>query len=358
MDMKMTMPRRRSGFTLIELLVVIAIIGVLVSLLLPAVQSAREAARRAQCVNNLKQLGLALHNYESTNQVFPAAIHGGMGRVYCNFTGYHSILPFVEQSTLYNAFNFNVSTYSPGVGNYFGWSFAAQSTAMTTQVAVLLCPSNRSETAVGATVSAAYGGWTIDKTTVTDYVFSAGADNYVSPPFLNPARRGISGIDVWSRIAQVRDGLNNTFLMGEAVGGNDANRFVAQGFGPNRVCVPLAQYTEAHNYDNLAFMAYGRRRNWGTEYIVGGLVGKTTDRLGAFYALNDCGYASATDYFDAAPVATSGQTVPNFRSVHPGGANFLFGDGSVRYVKNSINRDAYTALSTMAGGEVVSADAM
>ena len=92
--------RAQHEFTLIELLVVIAIIGVLIALLLPAVQAAREAARRAQCTNNLKQLGLAMHNYESTHGVFPAAFHGGFGNVYGNFTGYSALLPHLEQSAL------------------------------------------------------------------------------------------------------------------------------------------------------------------------------------------------------------------------------------------------------------------
>jgi prepilin-type N-terminal cleavage/methylation domain-containing protein/prepilin-type processing-associated H-X9-DG protein len=341
----------RAAFTLIELLVVIAIIGVLIALLLPAVQSAREAARRAQCVNNLKQLGIAMHNYESSNSVFPAAFHGGAGKVYANFTGYTSLLPYVEQGAVFNAFNFDLSLYAPGFGHYYGWSFHAQSTGHATQVGLFLCPTNRTTGELGMS----YTTWTIPKAAVTDYLFNGGADNYVAAPYLNNRLRGLSGIDVFSRIAEVRDGLSNSFMMGEAVGGNDSNPFIAQGFAANRVCVPREQYSEGRNYDNLMFMAYGRRRNWGTEYIVGGLVAKTTDRLGAFYRLNDCGYASATDHF-APPVATDGQTVPNFRSVHPGGANFLFGDGSVKFIKNSISPEAYMGLSTIAGSEALSAD--
>src|ERR1700710_849842 len=114
--------RERKAFTLIELLVVIAIIAVLIALLLPAVQAAREAARRAQCVNNLKQLGLALHNYEGTHGVFPAAFHGGFGNVYGNFTGYNSLLPYLEQNALFNAFNYDRSIFAAGLGSYYGWS--------------------------------------------------------------------------------------------------------------------------------------------------------------------------------------------------------------------------------------------
>ncbi|WP_152049818.1 DUF1559 domain-containing protein [Tautonia marina] len=347
--------RHRSGFTLIELLVVIAIIGVLIALLLPAVQSAREAARRAQCVNNLKQIGLALHNYESTNQVFPAAMHGGFGRVYGNFTGFHSILPFLEQSALSSAFNFDQGLYAAGIGTYFGWSLPDQTTGIATQVSTFLCPSNRTQGDVGSTFQFGAVSWELSQVAVTDYVFSAGSDNYVSQPFLNRNLRGMSGIDVFTRLSDVRDGTSQTMLMGEAAGGNDANPFVAVGFAENRVCVPLEQFDQAQHFDNVMFMAFGRRRSWGSEYIVGGLMGKTTDRLGTFYGVNDCGYPSTTDHF--APANTlSGQTLPNFRSVHPGGANFLFGDGSVKFIKDTINPLAYTALSTVAAGEVISSD--
>ena len=345
--------RRSRGFTLIELLVVIAIIAVLISLLLPAVQAAREAARRAQCTNNMKQLGLALHNYESSSGIFPAAWHGSVGHVYGNFTGFSSILPQLEQNNIYNAFNFNASVaVGPPYGTYYGWSLAAQSTAHATLISTFLCPSNRAQGQFGMTSS----GWTINTAAVTDYIFNGGADNFVSTPFLNSGSRGFAGIDNFVRLAEVTDGLSQTFAMGEGIGGNDGNPFIAVGFGANRVCTRRDQYADAKNYDNFAFMAYGRRRNWNTDYIVGGIIGKTTDRLGNFYKLNDCGYASSTDYFSGPATADNGQTLPNFRGRHPGGVNFLFGDGSVRFIKNSINPQAYMALSTIAGGEVTSSD--
>jgi len=348
-------PRPRSAFTLIELLVVIAIIGVLIALLLPAVQSAREAARRAQCTNNLKQIGLALHNYHDSFNTFPAAIHGGLGRVYMNFTGFHSLLPYIEQQNVYDAFNFDQSSYSAGLNaHYYGWSKADQTTGFSTQLGLFLCPSNRTIGDVGATFSGE--GWVVDRAAVTDYVFSAGADNYVAKPYLNGRLRGFAGLDVFTRIAEIKDGTSQTFAFGEAVGGNDANPFVAEGFGPDRVCVPLELYERAQHYDNLMFMAYGRRRTWNNEWIVGGILSATTDRLGFFYPMNDCGYESLTDHWSP-PRPTSGQTVPNFRSVHPGGGHFLFADGSVSFIKETIAPETFMGLSTVRGGEVLSSDA-
>ena len=137
-------PRPRRGFTLIELLVVIAIIGVLIALLLPAVQSAREAARRSQCVNNLKQLGLALNNYHSTNNSFPLGgnpapyqpMNGGC-TVWAGWSAQSMLLPYLEQVQVYNAINF----YFTGRGS--GVSENIQKTAMTTRINAFLCPSSR-----------------------------------------------------------------------------------------------------------------------------------------------------------------------------------------------------------------------
>src|SRR5262245_53152460 len=137
--------RIREGFTLIELLVVIAIIAVLISLLLPAVQSAREAARRAQCTNNMKQLGLAVANYESATGSYPASygtrtLTGQVWSTWGSWSPQSMMLPYLEQTTLYNAINFsmvshgNVSDYPEGV--------AAQRTAITTKIASFICPSN------------------------------------------------------------------------------------------------------------------------------------------------------------------------------------------------------------------------
>src|SRR5262249_45910330 len=149
----------RAGFTLIELLVVIAIIAVLIALLLPAVQAAREAARRIQCTNNIKQLGLALQNYHDAVGACPPAAQGGLYLGYMNYTGYGFMLPYLEESNVYNTFNFNLNQFS-GPTPYFGWSLPGNSTAFSTQLSVFLCPSNRALGEVGATVGSGASAYT------------------------------------------------------------------------------------------------------------------------------------------------------------------------------------------------------
>jgi prepilin-type N-terminal cleavage/methylation domain-containing protein/prepilin-type processing-associated H-X9-DG protein len=353
-------PRARRGFTLIELLVVIAIIAVLISLLLPAVQAAREAARRIQCVNNLKQLGLALHNYVDSVNSLPPAAQGGYGYVYMNYTGYSFVLPYIEQTNGFNVFNFSLT--SGGSIPIQGWSQWGNSTAFTLQFGTFLCPSNRAAGEVGTTTS---DGWSVDRAAVTDYLFNGGAGRFVVRGYGETNRMGPFGFDSATRLAEIQDGTSNTFLMGEGAGGNQRNKFFASGTAP-RVCLPLASAFPGVPvyYDNLMFMAYGRSRTWNqggaTARIIGGLIARTVDSVGNAYAVNDCGAQSTTDLFDLPPGAAypaRGQDVPNFRSAHPGTTNFLFGDGTVRAIKDSIAPNVYQALSTMNAGEVVSSDA-
>ena len=135
--------RSRRGFTLIELLVVIAIIAVLIALLLPAVQAAREAARRMQCVNNLKQIGLAMHNYQSSNNTLPYG-----ARACCQGTWLVPVLPFLEQTALYNSWNSfgNNSGLRGYVDSYFRYSGAANTTVTTTRISAYYCPSDGNNT--------------------------------------------------------------------------------------------------------------------------------------------------------------------------------------------------------------------
>ncbi|WP_337176332.1 DUF1559 domain-containing protein [Paludisphaera sp.] len=354
----------RRAFTLIELLVVIAIIAVLISLLLPAVQAAREAARRIQCTNNLKQIGLAVMNYESATNVLPPAMQGGMMYTYMNHTGFAFLMPFIEQGGVYNAFNFSLGALSGGV-TYQGWSAPGNTTALGSQFGMFLCPSNRATGDVGASYSTGYS-WSLSKVAVTDYAFNGGAGRYSIKGFGETNRMGPFGFDTATRLAEITDGTSNTMLLGESAGGNQRNKYYASG-NESRVCLPLASFNAAGPvyYDNIMFMAYGRDRTWARDgvnsRIIGGIVARTVDSVGNAYAVNDCGTNSITDVYDSppgVPYPQPAQRMPNFRSAHPGMTNFLFGDGTVRAVKDSVSPQTYQALSTMGGGEVISSDSL
>lgn len=347
---------KRRGFTLIELLVVIAIIAVLIALLLPAVQSAREAARRAQCVNNMKQIGLACHNYHDQVGVFPpgaVAVPNGAGWGAWSNTNVSwriLILPMIEQNPIYNAVNWQLKN---GGGNSIA-------TAWYTQISVYLCPSDGSVPG-GFTPSGASGSFPMygpptppaGKTAgvpVTNYNMSFG-DNYAVLPLSgqNPwetplpvpagvfIRIGYNGF--WgttgvikyggetggmrgfadyrtmnvTNMAGVTDGTSNTILVGEGLPAEDANNNIwdATGCGSG-VTIPINWYT------GKPYAGFGAGSPWNTR---------------ASYAAR------------------------GFKSKHPGGANFLFADGSVHFLKNSINRQTYAAMGSRSGGEVISADA-
>ena len=309
---------RRVGFTLIELLVVISIIGVLVSLLLPAVQAAREAARRAQCTNNLKQIGIGLHTYHDQHNTFPPGYVSAFTPANDNpFTAQNDtgsgwawgtmILPQLEQSPLFNAINFNLSIH-----------YHENDTASVTKVSNYLCPSDNTLALVPlrnqantATVDTAAGG---------NYVGMYGVGEVGAAPgrgtgiFFRNSRVGI---------ADITDGTTNTFMVGE----------------------------RSHN---LSYVTWTARS-------IGG------------WLFNTSSFEGGTDTFHAdaeqcwvqvlGPVGLSdGNRTPNnprahvedYWSRHPGAVNFLMGDGSVRPIKDSINPMPYRALATRSGGEVLS----
>jgi prepilin-type N-terminal cleavage/methylation domain-containing protein len=235
------MRQTRRGFTLIELLVVIAIIAVLIALLLPAVQAAREAARRVQCTNNLKQLGLGLANYESANGSYPVALVYGVGIGTCKSPGFGQgcqntvwfvlMLPFIEQSALYNSFNASIGMEGPGTAPV---GFTLNSTVFTTKIPSFQCPSDNQQTYtlanVGALVGASYT-WSPSKGNYginagnTDYggvAFGAYPTLYRQSPFgSNTTGTGPLTITV----ASVTDGLSNTQFVSEILqGANDDSR--------------------------------------------------------------------------------------------------------------------------------------
>ncbi len=348
--------KRRRGFTLIELLVVIAIIAVLIALLLPAVQAAREAARRVRCVNNLKQIGLALASYESVSGVFPlGSLRFGTGAtqdcaVPRRFTLFAFILPQLEQTAVYDAINFMVPAFAAS-GPYGkpGNGAATNSTALNAIVAAYVCPSDgrsRSHpTSVPGRGPTSYAGVAGNRDVVHwQYACGGGANASIEPD-------GMFAADYCYPVAAVTDGLSNTMFLGETskfLNDPDDDWFYQWsqdnwydsdlGAGASRIlafaltvarpnCPPVVPDVPADDFYNIDWQvnpsnAVLRMGNWG------------------------------------------------FRSRHPGGANFLFGDGGVRFVKDSIQvagpvdpatgnvtNGVYRKLATRAGGEIVSADA-
>ena len=350
----MTRAKNRRGFTLIELLVVIAIIGVLIALLLPAVQAAREAARRSQCTNNMKQLGLAIHNYISQNNVlpaqcmYPASQNLGQG---WSFSWYLAILPQMEQTPVFNAINFSIGVWDPG-----------QNTVTVTQLATLLCPSESviqrpSDPDGTSNYAGNYGGPAAIKAysgTIIPLVD-------VESPTLGASVGPIS-------LASVTDGTSSTALISEhLVGLNAANG--APTVSPNGPDAKRAIYPGS------ATAAAGSGPASALSFVNGckGLTATSTlsDRIGnqwfgsypmhvSLDSYNHYGAPNSLNCQNSADPSWLSYNAPQgsfpATSNHSGGVNVCFTDGSVRFVKDSVNLPTWWALGSRAGAEVISAD--
>ncbi len=333
--------KRRPGFTLIELLVVIAIISVLIALLLPAVQAAREAARRIQCVNNLKQIGLGLHNYHTSWDCFPV----GFLYAYQNVLPISSPLqyrwsvlvqmaPCLEQMNLYNALNFNfpIAHQPPAGGSAFWPYFPANTTAMATQVALFLCPSD------GAPPPATGTG-------PTNYAFCAG-DGSGGGDATNADGAFILGLP--QSVASLADGSSQTAAASEQLLG------IA---GPYSQTTPLP--VPSPWFRAMARVAAGPLSDPACALAGSGWLlnkgsswwdGNYQNTLYNHYLTPNAGRPDCIVYHNPGWKAA--------RSFHPGGINLLCCDGHVIFVKNTIDPSIWQAIATRAGGEVVSADAL
>jgi prepilin-type N-terminal cleavage/methylation domain-containing protein/prepilin-type processing-associated H-X9-DG protein len=345
---------RRRGFTLIELLVVIAIIAVLIALLLPAVQAAREAARRMQCVNNMKQLGLALHNYHNQVGSFPMGASLGLFSATTfiakqNWGYLAPILPQLGESPLYNTINFSIGV------QLSGFPFTYNSTAIVTQVKEFLCPSDPNAGG-GYNYSNNYYGSVGTTTNLTNAGASA----------ITLAAYDTTGIFAFQRcngIQSILDGTSNTVAVSESTVGNASQTVGAKNVG--LVSVPsfpagalLLDASTDYNSTILGLQACdaawkagsGIDARRGEQWALGGMCFTLFNTVAAPNSINDTwtycssiSTASFTNYSEA-------------DSFHPGGVNVLMADGSVRFIKNSINLRTWWALGTKAGGEVLSAD--
>jgi prepilin-type N-terminal cleavage/methylation domain-containing protein/prepilin-type processing-associated H-X9-DG protein len=347
----------RRGFTLIELLVVIAIIAVLIALLLPAVQAAREAARRAQCVNNLKQIGVAVHNYHSVvGSLPPGQLEGND---WMDYSAHTYLLPYLEQGPLYNSINF-VDVYVFGINQGAYWKSTWNSTVWLTSIKGFLCPSDK------------------DRLTTPQ-----GHNNYVdcsgsSPsscadkgPFNGPfiasnsgkgygQTNGNTAAQVFA-FEDIKDGLSNTACFSEKVTGLTDNRTrdllkpTSSVFDVSTVAnptIPDQYYLKCKSINPLtAPLETGQ--------------GFTTDPNGVG-CLWHSGYPPQTRYTHVMPPNTwscdygaGGASIRGAHTAssrHSGGVNLMLCDGSVKFIKDTVNINIWWGIGTKDNGEVVSSD--
>lgn len=327
---------KRHAFTLIELLVVIAIIAVLISLLLPAVQSAREAARRSQCINNLKQIGIGMHNYIDVHDALPLGrtLQAGTVRPFSQFA---RILGQMEQNQTFNTLNFQYGSFD-----------APNLTAAGVVVQTYLCPSDSASNVPVGLIAPGRpnAGISYRANEGTSVAMWFGADDTanvnngkVTPP------NGLFYSSQLIRLAMITDGTSNTAATSEHLLGDfdqtiatDNSDTFRPGTFPNNADEAYAQ-CRSMDYRNLSFQGVS---------VVG--------------APWTYGYHSTTSYWHSMPPNTRSCMFPPSRiattagSRHPGGVNVGMADGSVRFIKSTVDVNTWRALGTRNGGEVISAD--
>jgi prepilin-type N-terminal cleavage/methylation domain-containing protein/prepilin-type processing-associated H-X9-DG protein len=342
---------RRRAFTLIELLVVIAIIAVLIALLLPAVQAAREAARRAQCVNNMKQLALASHNYVQTQSILPANLylHPNYSSASYNWNNSSWIvfsLPYMEQQALYNAINFSIMWGTNKIGNWSPQYLGQQNqTVRITVINSLICPSDPSP-AVDATNADEITG---QSAAGTSYVGNLG-DNCLQCAPGTPTVQLCALQGYNCRGLQLGDPGTNT----PGVPGTPTGSGIFWREDPG---VRLAEITDGTSNTFLAGEQIMKVTLWNAWVEANQCVGSTALPLNYVAPGVTIGGQGSTVIATGASDLNSWWHWYSFRSMHPGGGNFAMCDGSVKFIKNSINMSVYQGLSTRGMGEVISSDA-
>ncbi|UUO04570.1 DUF1559 domain-containing protein [Blastopirellula sp. J2-11] len=320
-----TSPRR--GFTLVELLVVIAIIGVLIGLLLPAVQQAREAARRSQCLNNLKQLGLGFHNYVSTHNGLPPRRFKGVD---LGYTGWGTfLLPYIEQQSVYDQYNFAYDFYDP-----------VNKPAVETKLEAFICPSTPRSRDIIIARAATDNSINPDKSTVfevkgwIDYLtpngFSKTSAGWgLQAPTLNNQQQAMT--DSWSddanyaprRLADITDGLTNTLILNDTAGWPDQYHGRKNTGGD----VSVSNRGSWAGWQSFSYMVYSKD--------------------GTMDSYHD---AASGDLISCAVNCNNYNQIYSF---HPGGANVLYCDGSVQFIAEQLDPINYGRIIGTNDGEVI-----
>ncbi len=361
---------RRSGFTLIELLVVIAIIAVLIALLLPAVQAAREAARRIQCTNNLKQIGLALANYENTFGSFP----WGEGPTLDHYWGPLALVtPYMEQGPAFNTINFIFGSANIGGPRIYyptGARVPVNTTAFTLKLNVAQCPSDGRE---GLSAAVGHGNYAGNGGTVPvacaiafDGMFGKveGAEPSIQP--YTPAPQGKT-----VTIADVTDGTSNTAIFSERIKGVGAsNNDVVDSQSPTTAyyVIPTtgasATPPAGMTWPQVVQATYNNCKNSNTLFNQSNATVTFTSQVamgaywwfGRWYSGRYNHVMPPNSHFCTTGGINYGEIAVGPTSLHPGGVNVAFADASVHFIKQTIAPATWWALGTRNGGEVISAD--
>lgn len=341
--------RRRRAFTLIELLVVIGIIAVLIGLLLPAVQKTRAAAARAQCLNNLKQLGLAMHNYAGVFGQLPPALRdkappalAGVPGYFFSWSALAELNPYLEETNIYNRMDLSQPIWelSPP------WNISpANQFAVQQMVKLFLCPSDKMQPVANP------GDYGLPIIGPTNYAVCVGSGTTNGgPPLGSPVNSdGMFTAGIGFAITDIKDGTSNTAMMSESVLGD----------GPENASGPLPPVPHAVQ-TVYAYTGFGTPLSDGA--CAGASLWNVSNRRGYSWATGDMRCASYNHYYTPnAPiydcVTNDATTITSMalraaRSWHTGGVNVLFGDGSVRFVSQSVSLTTWRALATRSNGDI------
>ncbi len=374
------MTRGGRGFTLIELLVVIAIIAILIALLLPAVQAARESARRTQCTNNLKQIGLAMQNYVNLNEALPpvcvdaawTAAGVPIPQPRQNWSQHARLLPFLDQQVIFNMINWDFGAkFSYGDTVYVdsnppdnaagGSDSIPQMTVICMQIAAFLCPSDPNPGSSGTYFFADYGSKLVGASNYPcniglnrrisggrpDYTWALNGPNYVASTWDKT-------VNDTTTLATFRDGTSNTAIFTEWIKGQAVARYHATNglaevynLGANSNSLPTDfQFMELCN--RVPITNFNQEWSWKGEWWAYG--------ASMIYSHTQLPNRTNCLYHDIVVDARGTITMVAASSNHPGGVNVMFMDGTVRFIKNSVNYLPWYAIATPNGGEAVSSD--